>query len=31
MVLEMINNPEKKVEAEIIDTEFVLRNSTKKL
>ena len=31
MVLEMINNPEKKVEAEIIDTEFVLRNSTKKI
>jgi len=31
MVLEMINKPEKKVEAEIIDTEFVLRNSTKKL
>jgi len=31
MVLEMINNPGKKVEAEIIDTEFVLRNSTKKL
>ncbi|MGM0500306.1 MAG: LacI family DNA-binding transcriptional regulator [Bacillota bacterium] len=31
MVLKMINKPEEKVEAEIIDTEFVLRNSTKKL
>src|SRR6056297_205532 len=31
MVLEMINNPEKKVEPEIIDIEFILRNSTRKL
>lgn len=31
MVLEMINRPEEKVEAEVIDTEFVLRNSTQKL
>jgi LacI family transcriptional regulator/LacI family purine nucleotide synthesis repressor len=31
MVLELINNPEKKVEPEIIETEFILRDSTKKL
>jgi len=31
MILTMINNPDKKVEHKIIDTEFVLRNSTKKL
>jgi len=31
MVLELINNQEEKVEFEIIDTELVVRNSTKKL
>jgi LacI family transcriptional regulator/LacI family purine nucleotide synthesis repressor len=31
MVLEMINHPEEKVEPEIIETELILRDSTKKL
>ena len=31
MILEMINNPKAKADPEIIDTELIIRNSTKKL